>query len=224
MSQEAVGRRVCAVVAMTALLLIGLSLPSSARSADAPSSPRASLLPLAKPLWSELSPAQQQLLRELEPDWNGLPATKKRSWLTIANRIPQMDATDREKVEARIREWARLTPEQRQLARNNFRLAKSLPKTERVATWEQYQQMSPEQQSVLRANGWTSNTAARHAGAPTGLAKRASRPIPGMIPPALHDPAPPASGIPAPATSTSEAERGAQDSTAPAPTEQETKE
>lgn len=216
-----IGRRLGFVVATTTLI-VGFALPSTARPADELSRPRASLLPLARPLWSELSPAQQQLLRELEPVWNGLPATKKRSWLTIANRIPQMDAADREKAEARIREWARLTPEQRQLARNNFRLAKSLPKTERVATWEQYQQMSPEQQSVLRANGWTSNTAARHAGAPTGLAKRASRPIPGMIPPALHDPVPPPPAIPAPAAPTTEAERTAPESAAA--TEHETKE
>jgi hypothetical protein len=37
--------------------------------------------------------------------------------------------------------------------------------------------MTPEQQKVLREAGWTSNTAARHAGAPTGLAKEASQPL-----------------------------------------------
>mgnify|MGYP001285209860 CR=1 FL=1 len=72
---------------------------------------------------------------------------------------------------------ASLTPEQRRQARNNYRLARSLPKDQRVATWEQYQQMTPEQQAVLRQSGMLSNTAARHAEAFTGLAVRAARPL-----------------------------------------------
>lgn len=143
---------------------------------------RTSLLPMAQPLWSELTGHEQQALAELEPQWNSLPAAKKRSWLMLAKRLPGMPPADRERAEARIREWARLSPDQRRQARNNYRLAKSLPRDARVATWEQYQQMTPEQQAVLRQNGWTSNTAARHAGAPTGLAKEAARPIPGVTP------------------------------------------
>lgn len=210
------------VIALTALA-VALSLPLESIGADETPRPRASLLPIARPLWSELSAAQQHLLRDLEPVWNGMPAAKKRSWLTIANRIPKLEPSEREKVEARIREWARLTPEQRQLARNNFRLVKSRAKEERAASWEQYQQMTPEQQAVLRANGWTSNTAARHAGAPTGLAKQAARPIPGMIPPALNDPAPPLQFAPAPVAA-QETGRGDADSAHAASPEQETKE
>ena len=38
--------------------------------------------------------------------------------------------------------------------RNNYRLAKTLPKDTRVQQWEQYQQLTPEQQAVLRSSGW----------------------------------------------------------------------
>ena len=147
---------------------------------------RASLLPLAQPLWSELSPAQHEVLAPLEPQWNALPSAKKRSWLKLADRVPKMKPPEREKALERIREWATLTPEQRRLARNNYRLAKSLDKEEREASWEQYSSMTAEQRSVLRASGWTSNTAARHAGAPTGLAKEAARPLPGAVLPAVN--------------------------------------
>jgi hypothetical protein len=91
-----------------------------------------------------------------------------------------MNPDERAKALERIREWASLSPEQRRLARNNYRLAQGLDRDERAATWEQYQSMTPEQRSVLRASGWTSNTAARHAGAPTGLAKEAARPLSSM--------------------------------------------
>lgn len=139
--------------------------------------PRRSLLPLVQPLWSELSESQRQTLAPLELQWNTLTRDEKRPWLTLAARLPKMDPKSRARAEKRIREWAALTPEQRRLARNNYRLAKKLPKEQRVATWEQYQQMTPEQQAVLRQAGWTSNTAAGHAGAPTGLAKEAAQPL-----------------------------------------------
>ncbi|MEN9316979.1 MAG: hypothetical protein RIS35_3372 [Pseudomonadota bacterium] len=224
MTPSAVGQRKRGAVIALTVVVLAFSLPPNSIAADESSRARTSLLPIARPLWSELSTTQQELLRALEPEWNGMPAARKRSWLTIAGRIPKLEPAEREKVEARIREWARLTPEQRQLARNNFRLAKSLPKQERVATWEQYQQMTPEQQAVLRANGWTSNTAARHAGAPTGLAKHASRPIPGMIPPALSDPRPPAPPVPSTPAPAPEAENVEADPRHPAPPEQETRE
>jgi len=136
-----------------------------------------SLLVLVQPLWSELSAFQRETLAPLEPNWNSLPLAKKRAWLALTEKMPGMSPAARAKAQVRIREWAALSPEQRRMARNNYRLAKSLDRDERVATWESYRQMTPEQRSVLRANGWTSNTAARHAGSPTGLAKEAARPI-----------------------------------------------
>ncbi len=162
---------------------VSAGAPSSA-TAPARAAPQASaapggrsLLPLVQPLWSELSDSQRKILAPLESQWNTLTQAEKRPWLTLAARLPKMDGPNRARAEKRIREWAALTPEQRRLARNNYRLAKQLPKEQRVATWEQYQQMTPEQQAVLRQAGWTSNTAARHAGAPTGLAKEAAQPL-----------------------------------------------
>ncbi len=172
---------------MAGAAALGLSLCALPAVAADPAPVRPSLLPLAQPLWSELTPAQHEVLAPLEPQWNALPSAKKRSWLKLADRVPRMKPADREKAQARIREWATLTPEQRRLARNNYRLAKTLDKEEREASWEQYNTMTAEQQSVLRANGWTSNTAARHAGAPTGLAKEAARPLPGAVLPAVNN-------------------------------------
>ncbi len=98
-------------------------------------------------------------------------------WLQLADRAPQMSDDQRERVDERIREWAKLTPDQRRLARQNYRLAKRLDPDERQAQWERYSEMTPEQRAVLRTSGTTSNTAARHAGARTGLAKHAAQPL-----------------------------------------------
>ena len=153
--------------------------------------PRQSLVPLVKPLWSDLTPTQQQVLEPFASQWNVWPAQEKRTWMVLADRIPRMKPDQQARARERIEAWAALTPEQRLLARRNYRLAKELPKDERVAQWERYQQMTPDQRAVLRASGWTSNTAARHAGASTGLAKEAAQPL------APTPPRRPATGTPA---------------------------
>ncbi len=106
-----------------------------------------------------------------------------------------MKPPDREKAQERIREWATLTPEQRRLARNNYRLAKSLDKEEREASWEQYSSMTDEQRSVLQGQRLDQ----QHRGAPR---RRAHRPGQGGRPaPAGRDPA---DGEPTPAGSRSQ--------------------
>ncbi len=153
--------------------------PRQARPAAAsgPTAAGRPAMPLAMPAWVELNAYQREALAPLQPVWNNLPAANKRSWLALTEKLPAMQASDREAAQKRIREWAALSPEQRRMARDNFRLAKSLDRDERLATWESYRQLTPEQRTVLRDNGWTSNTAARHAGAATGLAKEAARPL-----------------------------------------------
>ncbi len=152
--------------------------PAGAADEAATERPRKSLLPLAQPLWSDLGPRQSEILAPLEAQWNALPSTSKRAWVKLADRVPKMRGADREKALERIREWAALSHEQRRQARNTYRLSKNLDRDGLSADWEQYSQMTPEQRAVLRASGSTSNTAARHAGARTGLAKEAARPLP----------------------------------------------
>jgi hypothetical protein len=145
--------------------------------------PRASLLALAQPLWTELTAAQQSALRPFADEWNTWSAAEKRSWVALADRLPRMDPAKREKAQQRIVEWARFSPEARRTARANYRLAKERSPDTRVSEWERYRSMTQEQQSVLRQAGSTSNTAAGHAGAPTGLAKEAAQPLPRQPPP-----------------------------------------
>lgn len=165
----------------TLALAVSLGAHSPLAAADDARAARASLLPLVQPLWSDLSPAQQAVLEPFEAQWNGWSATEKRSWVKLADRVPKMSPTARERADERIREWAALSPEQRRLARQNYRLAKRLAPDERQAQWERYREMTPEQRSVLRTSGSTSNTAARHAGARTGLAKHAAQPLADIV-------------------------------------------
>jgi hypothetical protein len=142
---------------------------------------RPSLLPLVQPLWSDLGAAQQQVLAPFSEQWNGLPLTEKQAWADLARRFPKMKPDEQKRVEKRIAGWAALTPDQRRLARANYRLAQKVGRENLLAEWENYQSMTPEQRSVLGSVG-TSNTAARHVAAQTGLAKEAAQPLPRRLP------------------------------------------
>ena len=133
--------------------------------------------PLAGPSWSELSADEREILQPFASQWNGWTAEDKRRWIALADRLPRMETTRQQRARQRISEWAELTPEQRRIARMNYRLARQLSPDERRAEWERYTTLTPEQQSVLRMSGRTSNTAAGHPGARTGLATEAAQPL-----------------------------------------------
>lgn len=138
-----------------------------------------SLLPLAQPLWSELSASQRELLQPFAQQWNALPSAEKRAWAELARRFPKMNARQREQVERRIADWAALSPEQRRVARANFRVARQVPREEVRSEWEHYQSMTEAQRSVLgQSPAGGSNTAARHVPGTTGLARVAAQPLP----------------------------------------------
>lgn len=101
--------------------------------------------------WSELTPAQRTALKPLERDWSSIEADRKQKWLQIAGRMPGMPSAERERVQARMTEWARLSPQQRGQARLNYQEAKQVPPQDRQARWEAYQALSAEQKRQLQA-------------------------------------------------------------------------
>jgi hypothetical protein len=159
---------------------------ASAATGTDPTRDRPSLVAMLEPLWVDLTEQQKQALAPFAPEWNTWPTAEKKSWVALADKLPSMSPERQEKARRRILEWANLTPEQRRLARANYRLAKERPAQKRVEEWQSYQSMTQEQREVLRKAGSTSNTAAGHAGAPTGLAKEASQPLPRVGAPPLR--------------------------------------
>ncbi|MDH5539715.1 MAG: DUF3106 domain-containing protein [Rhizobacter sp.] len=101
--------------------------------------------------WQDLQPAQRQILRPLERDWATTDATRKQKWLDIAARFPTMPTAEQARIQARMAEWARLSPEQRGQARQNYQAAKQMPAQDRQAQWEAYQSLSAEEKRRLAA-------------------------------------------------------------------------
>lgn len=127
----------------------------SASSASAAAKPAAAPKPSAGPAWSELEPSEQVALRPLQNDWASIDELGKRKWRRIAERYPELTAADQERLQARMAEWARLTPQQRGKARLQYLEAKKVPARSRQADWEAYQALSPEARKALAERGIT---------------------------------------------------------------------
>jgi hypothetical protein len=60
-----------------------------------------------------------------------------------------MKPEEQRRVHERMREWVRLTPAQRKLARDTYAQTKKLPPEQKTATWQSYQQLPEEQKQKL---------------------------------------------------------------------------
>lgn len=102
--------------------------------------------------WKNLKPIQQASLRPLEHEWAGISASQKQEWLKLSGRFPKMTPAEQTRVQDRMAEWARMTPQQRGQARLNFQEAKQMTATDRQARWDAYQALTPEQRQRLAAH------------------------------------------------------------------------
>jgi hypothetical protein len=107
----------------------------------------------ARPAWAELTAEQQQVLSPLKADWDLLELERRQKWLVIAKRYPRMTAQEQERVQRRMQAWAKLTPEQRRQARENYKQLAKLPRhTPHKALreqWAEYQALSPYERQSL---------------------------------------------------------------------------
>ncbi|MFZ6730768.1 DUF3106 domain-containing protein [Undibacterium sp. Ji42W] len=104
---------------------------------------------LSKPLWTELSAAQKQALAPLSPEWDKMSELGKKKWLGIADRYATMKPDEQARLQERMRDWVKLTPEQRMAARENYAKSTQLKPEHKSAQWQQYQQLSEQEKKRL---------------------------------------------------------------------------
>lgn len=102
--------------------------------------------------WSELTPAQRTALAPLEHQWGSIDAVRKEKWIGIAGRFPTMPADQRKRIQARMTEWAKLTPSERGQARLRYQELRKLTPQERQARWEAYQALPADRRRELAAS------------------------------------------------------------------------
>lgn len=110
--------------------------------------------PKKNPAWSDLTPEQQQTLQPLAGEWNSLDASRRSKWVGIAKRYPAMTETEQKRVQTRMADWVKLTPDQRREAREQYRKIGKLTPDKREAVtqqWEEYQQLPADVKKNLAA-------------------------------------------------------------------------
>ena len=80
-----------------------------------------------QPQWSELTVEQKTILAPLSDDWDAMEYHRQKKWLGITRRFSSMTPEEQRRIQVQMQEWCKLTPEQRRLARENFKTANKLP-------------------------------------------------------------------------------------------------
>jgi hypothetical protein len=164
------------------------SLPAAQRPPVRPTAALttpATLLP--PPPWHELAPRQKQALAPLERDWDQLDPAQKSKWLEMAPRFASLPEQEQTRLHERMRDWARLSPTERQQARVGFQVAQQLNTGDRQAKWEAYQALPPEKRQELADKAAQKQQAAKPrplTGKPTtDLASGPPQPKSNLVPP-----------------------------------------
>lgn len=119
-----------------ALLTLGLALGAAAH-AQTPPKPAADAT-LSGTAWPALTSQQQSALAPLKSDWHNIDATRRQKWLEIAARLQSLPPAERQRIQDRMSEWARMTPDERGRARLQFQELRQISPQQRQARWDAY--------------------------------------------------------------------------------------
>ena len=103
----------------------------------------------ASPIWTELSPDQQNALAPLKKLWPSINVAQKRKWIAVSRNYPDLPELEQQKMHQRMREWVRLGSRERAQARLEYARAQTLSVDERRQRWEAYQALSEEERKQL---------------------------------------------------------------------------
>jgi hypothetical protein len=137
----------------------------------------------SKPLWKELTPAQQASLTPLAANWSTIEEAQKRKWIALSNSYATLPPAEQQKMHSRMAEWASLSQQQRTQARMNFAESNKLAPKEKAektasktADWEAYQALSAEDKQKLAAKAAPKPAGAAMAIKPASPAQLATVP------------------------------------------------
>lgn len=136
-------------VSWSAAVLLALTVASVGAAAQAPGTTSVARAAPAGLAWATLNSAQRGALAPLQRDWEGIAPSHREKWLEVASRFPTMPAAERQRVQERMAEWARLSPAERTQTRLQFKEARQISPEDRQAKWQAYQALPEEQRREL---------------------------------------------------------------------------
>jgi hypothetical protein len=131
----------------------------------------------SKPNWHELTAAQQISLKPLAANWSSLGEAQKRKWIAIATSYPKLSNAEQVKLHSRMTDWAALSQHQRAQARLNFAETKLATPSQKTATWQAYQALSPAEKKKLGSLAATKGSGVAAVARPVSPQKLVSIPL-----------------------------------------------
>lgn len=102
--------------------------------------------------WTQLGESQRAMLHPLQAAWPGLDPVNRQRWLEVAQKVRHLSPEARERVQARMADWAKLPPKERARARLQYVYAKRVPAAKRAELWSKYQ-VSPAASGAIGRHG-----------------------------------------------------------------------
>ncbi len=91
---------------------------------------------------------------------------RKRKWIGIAKRYPTMRPEEQARIQKRMLDWVKLTPAQRNAARERYKRLEKLPPEKRQSLreeWDQYTKLPEDERKQLRSGAKTPKAATKSA-------------------------------------------------------------
>ena len=140
------------LLALCVAAAAGAQQPAGKDAGKPAKKPTAAAKAKIRPAWAELTADQQMILAPLKADWESLEPERRRKWIGIAKRYPSMKLEEQERMQRRMHAWAKLSPEQRRLARENYKRIVKVPPEKREKLrqeWAEYQALPPHERQSL---------------------------------------------------------------------------
>jgi hypothetical protein len=155
--------------------ILGLSLWLVAQSGSAAITP-----PLSQPSWKQLSTEQQRILAPLSGEWDQMEGFRRKKWLGIAQRYQSLSPDEQARMQRRMTTWAKLTPQERKLARDQYlSLQKASPETKEAVKmkWQEYKELPEADKARLKAEAANRPTPRPAPAKPVAPAAAQAKPV-----------------------------------------------
>jgi len=133
--------------------VVPTNAPATPEAAPAPPPRQPDRAAIAAGQWSRLPPSAQEVLSPLQDDWAELSPDQRLKWYDLARRYYALLPDEQQRIQARMAEWARMTPAERGVARLNFQEIRQLSHRERLERWEAYQGLEADERRQLAERG-----------------------------------------------------------------------
>jgi tellurite resistance protein len=101
------------------------------------------------PQWHELTTAQKKVLMPLAQHWVAMDDASRAKWANVADRFDKLNPAEKQRVQDRMTQWARLPAQERGEARLRFQQTRQLSADQRQQKWAAYQALPPEARQDL---------------------------------------------------------------------------